>query len=129
MHYVRSHVGLVGGLSLFSVIAACAAPVGSETSDESDRVAVVSQALGTTTVNAISFSQLRADFPAEVESQVDQQSLRASTVVGWYDKGHNFHKEKMEKNLSSDFGDIVTNPAVLRGEVIQEVVIEEAAQF
>ena len=118
MHHVRGTAVLLGSLMLFT---ACAADVADQTADDSDRVALVSEALSVATVSAVSFAKLRADFPAEVESQVDAESLRASTVVGWYDKGHNFHKEKMEKNLKSDFGDIVTNPAVLRGEVIQEV--------
>jgi hypothetical protein len=130
MQHVRCHVGLVGGFTLLTLFAACSARVGGESSDDSDQVAVVSRALSTTTVRAVSFSDLQADFPAEVESQIDTASLRASAIVGWYDKGQNFHKEKMEKNLQSDFGDIVTNPAVLRGEVIQEAeVIQETTQF
>ena len=128
MQHVRRQIGLVAGLALLTSLAACAAQVGTE-SEESDQVAVVSQALSTTSVSAISFTQLRADFPAEVEAQVDTAALRASAIVGWYDKGHNFHKEKMEKNNQTDFGDLVTNPAVFRGEVIQEEVVQETVQF
>lgn len=119
MPYGRRHMYTLGSACLLMLGAACAAQLPAESDDPSDQVALVSQALSASATKVVSFRQLTADFPAEVAAQVDVAGLRAADVVGWYDKGHNFHEQKMEKNLKSEFGDLVTNPAVLHGQVIQ----------
>ena len=89
-----------------------------------DQVAVVaeslsSSALASTVVKEVSLSQLQADYPGEVAASVDPGALRADAIVGWYDKGSNYHEQKMEKNLKPDFGSIVIDPIAIRGIAVQ----------
>lgn len=99
--------------------AACAADVPSGAGEGGDPVGIVRQGLTVSVARTVDFGELQANYPAEVEAKVDPASLAADAIVGWYDKGHNYHEQKMEKNLQTDFGDIVTNPAVLRGAVLR----------
>jgi hypothetical protein len=63
----------------------------------------------------ISIDDLRRVYPGTSAARVDPGALKADAIVGWYDKGNNFHEQKMEKALGFDFGGLkVVNP-VLRG--------------
>jgi len=61
----------------------------------------------------VSFTDLVADYPAESAARVDPASLKADAIVGWYDKGHNYHKEHMK--AVTDFGEVVINPGAFKG--------------
>jgi len=59
-----------------------------------------------------SYRELVSYYPAEVAARIDPALLKADVIVGWYDKGHNYHKEHMK---AAEFGDELINPAAFRG--------------
>jgi len=63
----------------------------------------------------ISMSDLQKKYPGTAAARVDPAALRADAIVGWYDKGNNFHEQKMEKNLGHDFGGLKVIQPMLRG--------------
>ncbi len=67
----------------------------------------------------INISDLRQKYPGTTAARVDPAALKADAIVGWYDKGHNFHEQKMEKNLGHDFGGLKVILPVLRGTAIK----------
>ena len=67
----------------------------------------------------ININELRQKYPGTTAARVDPAALRADAIVGWYDKGNNFHEQKMEKNLGHDFGGLKVIQPVLRGTAIK----------
>ena len=67
----------------------------------------------------ITIADLQRKYPGTTAARVDLASMKADTIVGWYDKGHNFHEQKMEKNLGHDFGGLKVIQPVLRGVAIR----------
>lgn len=60
----------------------------------------------------VDFGDLRREFPSQSSSALDEVSLRANAIVGWYDSGHNYHPEKMNARTP---GTEVMNPATRKG--------------
>jgi hypothetical protein len=67
----------------------------------------------------INLSELQRKYPGTAAAKVDLAGMRADTIVGWYDKGNNFHEQKMEKNLGHDFGGLKVIQPVLRGTAVK----------
>ena len=110
-------------LSLCGVALVGCAGTGDDASEDGtrDEIVVVSeQPLAATSTKSLSqsfayrveASELVANYPAERVARIDPAALKADAIVGWYDKGHNYHKEHMK---ASEFGDIVINPAAFKG--------------
>lgn len=122
MRYVQSVVRLT--LLASSLLTGCASGDLDEGSTETDgdQVTIVRADRGSSedkslsasfVATKVSFTELVADYPAESAARVDPGSLKADAIVGWYDKGHNYHKEHMK--AVTDFGDVVINPGAFRG--------------
>lgn len=62
----------------------------------------------------IDFGELQRRYPGESAQVVNPALLRADAITGWYDKGHNYHEQKMQNNLRS-LGGIRILPETLRG--------------
>jgi len=63
----------------------------------------------------IDFAELQKRYPGETAQMVNPGLLKADAIVGWYDKGHNFHKQKMEGSM----GGIRILPEMLKGEALR----------
>ena len=66
----------------------------------------------------IDIRNLQKSYPGESAQRINPEALKADAIVGWYDKGNNFHEQKMEKNLKS-LGGIRIIPETLRGVAIR----------
>ena len=67
----------------------------------------------------VRLSDLQKNYPGTSAARVDPAALRADAIVGWYDKGNNFHEQKMEKNLGHDFGGLKVIQPMLRGVAVK----------
>jgi hypothetical protein len=66
----------------------------------------------------IDFAELQKRYPGERAETINPGLLKADTIVGWYDKGHNYHEQKMQNNLKS-LGGIRILPELLRGAALR----------
>src|SRR5262249_34926950 len=66
----------------------------------------------------IDIRELRKRYPGEAAQKIDPAALRADAIVGWYDRGNNYHEQKMQNNLKS-FGAIQILPETLRGTALK----------
>jgi hypothetical protein len=67
-------------------------------------------------LEAIAFADLAAKYKDVQAKVTNPGDIAADTIVGWYDSGHNFHKEKMgSKDIA---GDAVINEAAIKGVVL-----------
>jgi hypothetical protein len=62
----------------------------------------------------IDIRDLQKRYPGESAQRINPESLKADAIVGWYDKGNNYHEQKMQNNLKS-LGGIRILPDTLRG--------------
>jgi hypothetical protein len=62
----------------------------------------------------IDIRELRKNYPGESAQRLNPAALKADAIVGWYDKGNNYHEQKMQNNLKS-LGGIRVLPEMLRG--------------
>lgn len=79
----------------------------------------------TSVARQIKMSDLAKTYPAQQAGLVDKRRLAADTIVGWYDKGHNFHAQKMQNNIKVEMGATRILPQMLRGTDLRG---EEASQ-
>ncbi len=69
----------------------------------------------TSVARQIKMSDLTKAYPSDRPGVVDKGRLAADSIVGWYDKGNNYHEQKMQNNLKVDWGGKQILPATLRG--------------
>ena len=69
----------------------------------------------TSVARQVKMSDLVKAYPSEVVGRVDKAKLAADDVVGWYDKGQNFHEQKMQNNVKVSWGATQILPQTLRG--------------
>lgn len=67
----------------------------------------------------IKMSDLAKAYPANRAGIVDKSQLAADAIVGWYDRGNNYHEQKMQNNLRPDMGGLRVLPQMLRGQAIR----------
>ncbi len=67
----------------------------------------------------IKMSDLAKAYPSNRAGMVDKSVLAADAIVGWYDRGNNYHEQKMQNNLRPDMGGIRVLPQLLRGQAIR----------
>lgn len=65
----------------------------------------------------VNIAELRKKYPGKNAARIDPEALRADAIVGWYDRGNNYHEQKMEKNLAKEFNTGATKilPQTLKG--------------
>jgi len=68
----------------------------------------------------IDIRDLQARYPGETAQRIDPAALKADAIVGWYDKGNNYHEQKMQNNLKS-LGGVRILPDALRGVALRGV--------
>jgi hypothetical protein len=68
----------------------------------------------------IDIRELQKRYPGETAQRVDPAALKADSIVGWYDKGNNYHEQKMQNNLKS-LGGVRILPEELRGVALRGV--------
>jgi hypothetical protein len=69
----------------------------------------------------IDINDLRRAYPGTNEARINPEALKADTVSGWYDKGHNFHEQKMQNHTGREFdvGGTRILPSILKGKSVQ----------
>ena len=63
----------------------------------------------------VKMSELAKAYPSQTAGQVSREMLAADAIVGWYDRGGNYHAEKMQNALKRDMGALRIQPEMLRG--------------
>jgi hypothetical protein len=62
----------------------------------------------------IDIRDLQKRYPGETAQRINPASLKADSIVGWYDSGHNYHEQKMQNNLKT-LGGIQVIQEMLKG--------------
>jgi len=70
----------------------------------------------------INIKDLQARYPGNTAQKIDPAALRADAIVGWYDKGNNFHAQKMENNINKTIGAERIFPEILKGSALRGMV-------
>ena len=85
------------------------------------RAAVAEDAVGIyieSVQRQIDFAELQKRYPGETAQTVNPGLLKADAIVGWYDKGHNYHTQKMQ---GVSLGGLRILPEMLKGEALRGV--------
>jgi hypothetical protein len=101
--------GAVGLLALIALAAGCR----ERTADE-ELVGIYVESVQ----RQIDYGELQKRYPGERAQMINPGSLRADAIVGWYDKGHSYHEQKMQNSLKS-LGGINILPETLRGAALR----------
>jgi hypothetical protein len=109
----RSWIG-AAVIGLVAVIALAAGCRSRNTVVEGEAVGIYMESVQ----RQIDFAELQKRYPGERAETINPGLLKADTIVGWYDKGHNYHEQKMQNNLKS-LGGIRILPEMLRGEALR----------
>ena len=67
----------------------------------------------------INIKELQKRYPGNTSQRIDPAALRADSIVGWYDKGNNYHEQKMQNNLAKTLGAERIFPELLKGTALR----------
>jgi hypothetical protein len=67
----------------------------------------------------INIKDLQKRYPGNTAQRIDPAALRADAIVGWYDKGNNYHEQKMQNNLAKTVGGERIFPELLKGTALR----------
>jgi hypothetical protein len=105
------------GAAVIGLVAAISFAVGAQTGEKAASYEKKSNVVGIymeSVQRQIDIRELQKRYPGETAQRLNPASLKADAIVGWYDKGNNYHEQKMQNNLKS-LGGIRILPEMLRG--------------
>lgn len=63
--------------------------------------------------------ELERQYPARVSPRLDRATKSADAIVGWYDKGHNYHAQKMGQRFTPKERFEIEQRMRMRGRALQ----------
>jgi hypothetical protein len=109
------------GTAVIGLVAAISFAVGAQTRSKPETPEAKSTTVGIyieSIQRQIDIQDLQKRYPGESAQRINPGALKADAIVGWYDKGNNYHEQKMQNNLKS-LGGIRILPEMLRGAALK----------